>query len=274
MSDYTASTYGDRIAEVYDNWYTLPINTGDAVDFLASVARKGPALELGIGTGRIAIPLRERGIEVHGIDASRAMIAKLRAKPGGRRIRVKVGDFGGELPEGRFSLIYVAFNTLFALLTQDDQVRCFQNVARRLTRNGSFVIEAFVPDLARFDRSQRVGTIALDSERVVLEVTQTDQNAQRTRSQHVVISPDGVRMYPVQIRYAWPSELDLMARIAGMRLRERWGGWRREPFGPGSQHHVSVYQRAVARGATRGVRRTANESGSRRRRPRSPSRQG
>src|SRR5919198_176202 len=189
MTDYDAATYGERIADVYDARYGGRLDTDATVAFLAELAAGGPVLELGIGTGRVALPLAERGVEIHGIDASEAMVVRLRAKPGGSDIPVTIGDFAEVGVEGQFSLVFVVFNTFFALLTQDDQVR------------------------------------------------------QRITAQHVVIGGDGIRLYPVRLRYAWPSELDLMARLAGLRLRERWGGWRREPFSASSTQHVSVYER-------------------------------
>jgi SAM-dependent methyltransferase len=244
MADYDASTYGDRIAGVYDDLLPPQIasTTDDSVNFLASVAKRPRALELGIGTGRIAIPLSQRGFAVSGIDASPAMVKRLRAKKGGAAIAVEIGDFADVRIRSRFPLIYVAFNTFFALLTQDAQVRCFERVARRLASDGVFVVSAFVPDLARFDRGQRVGATHIDLDSVSLEATQQDPAAQTITAAHVVISGRGTRIYPVRLRYAFPSELDLMARLAGMRLRERFGGWRRELFGPSSVWHVSVYE--------------------------------
>lgn len=241
--EYTVATYGDRIAGVYDAWVGVPADTADTVEFLAGLAGRGPALELGIGTGRVALPLVARGVEVHGIDASVAMVSKLRRKPGGEAIPVTVGDFADPGPPGGpYALVFVVFNTFFGLLSQDDQVRCFAGVAACLAPGGSFVIEAFVPDLTRFDRGQRVSALRVEGGLVQLEVTLNERAAQRNWTQHVMIDGEGTRFYPVQIRYAWPAELDLMARLAGMRLRERWGGWRREPFGPQSQNHVSVYE--------------------------------
>jgi SAM-dependent methyltransferase len=240
---YEASTYGDRIADVYDEWPRLP-STDRAVAFLADVAGRGPILELGIGTGRLALPLVERGFAVSGIDASAGMVAKLRAKPGAERIRVAMGDFADMAIEGRFALIFVAFNTFFGLLTQDDQLRCFAGVAERLTDDGVFVVEAFVPDVSRFTNGQRVGALAVRPDAVYLETSVHDPMTQRVRSQNVVISEQGVRLYPVEVRYAWPSELDLMARLAGLQLSERFGGWDREPFTATSGAHVSVYERA------------------------------
>jgi SAM-dependent methyltransferase len=244
MDEYGPSTYGDRIADVYDAWFHPPTDTQAAVDFLADLATRGPALELAIGTGRIALPLSAKGVEVHGIDASEAMVAKLREKPGGGEIPVTMGDFANVGVDGRFRLIFVVFNTLWALLTQEDQVRCVRNVAKHLTDDGVFVVEAFVPDPARFDRDQRVQTRKVESDRIFLEGSTHDAEHQRVSSQIIVLENSGrIRMFPVEVRYVWPSELDLMAQVAGLRLQERWGGWNREPLTlPG--WHVSVYEQA------------------------------
>jgi SAM-dependent methyltransferase len=243
VSDYDAASYGDKIAEVYDEWYS-ELDTSGAIDLLAELAGSGPLLELGIGTGRLALPLSERGIDVHGIDASEAMVAKLRGKPGGDRIPVTIGDFADLEVDGRFSLIFVAFSTLFSLSSQEEQVRCFRNVARHLTDEGLFVLEAFVPDIARFDRGQRVNASKVKNEEVMLETSRHDPTQQRVDAHHVVLSEAGIKMYPVKIRYAYPPELDLMAQLADLRLRERWGSWRREPFTASSIWHVSIYERA------------------------------
>jgi SAM-dependent methyltransferase len=243
MGDYESSTYGDRIADVYDQWPALPTDEKEAVDFLAPLAGSGPALELGIGTGRVALPLAARGVEVHGIDASEAMVAKLRAKPGGADIPVTMGDFAGVGAEGAFSLVFCVFNTFFGLLTQEDQVRCFQEVAGKLTPEGAFVLQAFVPDPSRFVRGQTTETMQAEPDHVHIAVARHDPLEQRVRSQHVLISEGGVKLYPVRLRYAWPSELDLMARLAGLRLRERWSGWKRQPFTAESTRHISVYGR-------------------------------
>jgi SAM-dependent methyltransferase len=240
---YDASTYGERIADVYDHWPRLPDNAERAVEFLAAAAGAGPILELGIGTGRLALPLAQRGFAVHGIDASPAMVAKLRAKPGGDRITIAMGDFADMTIAGRFSLVFVAFNTFFGLLAQDDQVRCFKGIAEHLSDRGVFVIEAFVPDMSRFAHGQRVGVTDIGTDALYLEASVHDPVAQRVRSHHVVVTKDGVKLYPVEVRYAWPSELDLMARLAGLRLRERWGGWSREAFDASSGVHVSVYEK-------------------------------
>ena len=245
MTEYDASTYGERIADVYDAWPTVPGDTEAAVVCLAGLAGRGPVLELGIGTGRLALPLAARGLAVQGIDASPAMVAKLRTKPGGEAIPVVMGDFADVPVDGRFALIFVAFNTFFALLSQEAQVRCFAAVAARLAASGVFVIQAFAPDLGRYDRGQRVGVNGIDGSRVVLEASVHDAVAQRVHSLQITLSDQGVRTYPVEIRYAWPSELDLMARLAGLTLRHRWGGWDRQPFTADSRIHVSVYARAA-----------------------------
>jgi SAM-dependent methyltransferase len=215
-----------------------------AVEFLAGVAGPGPALELGIGTGRIALPLSARGIRVDGIDLSPAMVDQLRARPGGDQLHVTIGDLVDVAVPGRYRLIYVLFNTLFNVLTQDDQVHCFENVAAHLTDDGSFVIEAFVPTfLHQLRNNQYVDAEAIGVHEVRLDVLRHDPATQTIEESHVSLSQAGVRLNPVVQRYAWPSELDLMARIGGLRLKGRWGGWEREPFNAGSGTHVSVYGR-------------------------------
>jgi SAM-dependent methyltransferase len=247
MSDgYDQSTYGERIADVYDRWAGVPADTEQTVAFLAARAGGGPVLELGVGTGRVALPLAARGLDVHGIDASPAMVARLRAKPGGAALPVHQGDFADVGVRGRYALVFVVFNTFFALLTQDDQIRCLTNVAARLRPGGRFVLEAFVPDLARFDRGQRVSVTDIGADSVRLDVSRHDPVSQRVSSQHLVLDEGGARLYPVQLRYAWPSELDLMARLAGLELLERWGGWQGEPFTAASALHVSVWVRPDA----------------------------
>jgi len=249
MSDeYGPATYGDRIADIYDSWVSehgISWSLDDAVAFLADLAGPGPALELGIGTGRVALPLAARGVEVHGVDASEEMVAVLRSKPGGGDIPVTMGDFAGIPVDGDYRLIYIPFNTFFALLTQEDQVRCFHSAAEHLTPDGVFAFEVFVPDLSRFDRGARVDVTRVGGERVMLDVSLHQAASQSVVSTHVEITESGTRLFPVRLRYAWPSELDLMARVAGMRLRERWGGWKREPFTDGSVRHVSVYELAT-----------------------------
>jgi SAM-dependent methyltransferase len=239
---YGPETYGDRIAEVYDD--LMPVDDqDDAAAFLAGLAGEGPALELGIGTGRVALPLAAHGVEVHGVDASEAMIAKLRAKPGGADIPVTVTDMASlDDVGGDYSLVYVLFNTFFAVLTQDDQVRCFEQVAERLRPGGSFVVQAFAPDPNLLRQASQVIVRDVGTDRVHLIATTRDLLGQMVSSTHVIIDGQGTRLYPVVLRYAWPSELDLMARIAGLRLDERWGDWARaRPTATGSL--VSVYRK-------------------------------
>jgi len=214
------------------------------VAFLERLAQGGDALELAIGTGRIALPLAARGVAVSGIDFSRDMIEKLRAKPGGDRIAVTFGDFADVAVAGRFRLVYVVFNTLFNLLTQDAQVRCFVNAAARLDDHGAFVVEAFVPAwLHRLRDRQYVDAETVAARRVVLDIGRHDPVAQTLDESHVELSAGGVRVAPIACRYSWPSELDLMARIAGLRLVERWSGWERQPFAADSRNCISVYGR-------------------------------
>lgn len=243
MDDYEPMTsFGEDTAAVYDD--TPRGDESATVTFLEQRANGGPALELAVGTGRIAIPLAARGLVVDGIDLSPQMVARLRAKPGGDRIAVTMGDFADVPVDGRYPLVFVVFNTLFNLLTQDDQVRCFENVAAHLTDDGVFVVEAFVPSfLYRLRDDQYVDAERIDVATVWLDVGRHDPVTQQLDETHVALSAEGVRLYPVVCRYSWPSELDLMARIAGLRLKERWGGWGQEPFAASSPLHVSVYGR-------------------------------
>ena len=240
MERLGAATYGDLWADVYDEYHGGRDAT-DTVSTLADLAGGERVLELGIGTGRIALPLTELGVEVHGLDASQAMVDRLRHKPGGGRIPVTIGDFADVGVEGNYAVIFVAFNTFFALTLQEDQVRCFANVASHLTDGGVFVIEAFVPDMTRYPRGQNTQVSLVETDRIRLDASLLDIVNQRVTSQHAIISEKGVKLLPVAIRYAWPSELDLMARLAGLRLRERWSDWDRSPFSAGSWKHVSVY---------------------------------
>jgi SAM-dependent methyltransferase len=235
-------SFGEDVAQMYRD-----VQRGDemaAVAFLEQLAGRGPVLELAIGAGRIALPLAARGLRVDGVDISPAMVAQLRAKPGGDELSVAVGNFADVPVPGTYRLIFVVWNTLFNLLTQEDQVRCFENVAAHLTDDGSFVLEAFVPAfLYRLRNDQYVDAEAIRVDEVRLDVLRHDMATQMIEEGHVSLSSAGVRLNPVVQRYAWPSELDLMARIAGLRLKSRWGGWNREPFNSTSGTHVSVYGR-------------------------------
>jgi hypothetical protein len=242
-------SFGEDHAEEYDDlqrFSKTPSRSDRAatVAFLKKLSGRGPALELAIGTGWIALPLAARGIRVDGIDISPAMVDQLRVKPGGDQISVTIGDFADVPIPGTYRLIFVVANTLFNLLTQDDQVRCFENVAAHLTDDGSFIIEAFHPGyLYRLRDHQYVDAEAVEVDEVRLDVARHDPVKQLLEESHVSLSSEGVRLNPIVTRYAWPSELDLMARIAGLRLKERWGGWDREPFTSSSSTCVSVYGR-------------------------------
>ena len=230
MKNYTPiMTFGEEIAKEYDD--RPRGDEEEAVAFLASLAGDGPALELAVGTGRIALPLVERGIHVDGIDISSDMVAQLRAKPGGEAMSVTIGDFADVPVPGKYRLVFVVANTLFNLLTQDDQVRCFENVAAHLTDDGLFVVEAGSPDfLYRLRDHQYVDAEQIEVDEVRLDVARHDPVTQVLEESHVTLTRDGVRLNPIVTRYAWPSELDLMARIAGLRLKERWGSWDRQPY--------------------------------------------
>lgn len=239
MENYQDKTYGEKIADIYDNWYSSPEESSIAL--LCDLAHRGRVLELGIGTGRIALPLKEKGIDIYGIDASPSMVKKLRAKPNGKDIPITLGDFSEVPVDGKFDLIFIVFNTFFSLTVQETQLECLQNVARHLTRKGAFLIEAFIPDLGRFDRGQSVRATEVGENEVRIDISKHNPLMQQVTSQHVVLSEKGVRLYPVTIRYTWPSELDMMARVAGMKLVDRWGDWERKPFSSSSGRHISVY---------------------------------
>src|SRR5204863_7533001 len=223
--------FGERVAATYDDPSAEMFQAGvvDAVaGVLAELAGAGRALELGVGTGRIARPLARRGVRVHGIDLSRAMVARLRAKPGGDAIGVTIGDFATTRVDGTFSLVYLVFNTIMNLTTQVAQVACFRNVAAHLEPGGCFVIEVGVPELRRLPPGETIRAFHVSETRWGLD--EYDVASQGLTSHHFEIVDGRVERLSVPFRYAWPAELDLMAQLAGMTLRERWGGWRREPF--------------------------------------------
>jgi SAM-dependent methyltransferase len=236
--------FGERVAERYDESSAdmfEPAVVDPAVDFLAELAGSGAALELGIGTGRLALPLAQRGIRVHGIDLSEAMVARLRTKPGAEDIEVTIGDFATTRVEGTFSLAYLVFNTIMNLTTQDEQVACFENVAAHLEPGGCFVIEVGVPALQRLPPGETVR--AFDISATHLGFDEYDVVSQGLISHHYSVVDGKLELHSVPFRYVWPSELDLMARLAGMRLRDRWSGWKREPFASDSRKHVSVWEK-------------------------------
>ena len=236
--------FGERVAAGYDADSTGmfdPAVIGPAVETLAELAGDGAALEFAIGTGRIALPLAERGVRVVGIDSSEPMLARLREKPGAERIEATAGDMSATRIEGEFSLVYLVFNTIFNLNTQDGQVACFANAAAHLRSGGRFVIEARVPELQRLPLGQTVLPWRADPRGMSYYVY--DTVTQRLSGQHYDFSGGRVQPSPIEMRYAWPAELDLMARLAGMRLQARWGGWKGEPFTGLSPAHVSVYEK-------------------------------
>jgi SAM-dependent methyltransferase len=239
--------FGERVAERYDESSPEMFDAAvvdPAVDFLADLAGEGAALELGIGTGRIALPVSQRGIPVHGIDLSEAMVARLRAKPGGDAIPVEIGDFATTTVEGTFTVAYLVFNTINNLTTQEEQVACFQNVAAHLDPGGCFVIEVGIPQLQRLPPGETVRPFDVSPKHLGFD--EYDIASQGLVSHHYSLV-DGVwEAASTPFRYVWPAELDLMARLAGMRLRERWSGWNREPFTSESRKHVSVWERTAS----------------------------
>ena len=240
--------FGERVAERYDEWDAAsfePAVVDPIVDFLVDAAGDGPVLELGIGTGRIALPLAKRGVRVHGIDLSAAMVARLRAKPGGEDIEVTVGDFATTKVDGTFTLAYLVVNTIMNLTSQDEQVACFRNVAAHLAPGGCFVIEVGVPQLQRLPPGETVRAFDVGATRLGFD--EYDVASQGLISHHYRTVDGKLDVVSVPFRYVWPAELDLMARLAGIRLRERWGGWKREPFTGDSQTHVSVWAKPPAR---------------------------
>jgi SAM-dependent methyltransferase len=236
FGERVAAAYDERSASMFD-----PAVVGPTVDRLAQLAGDGRALEFAIGTGRIALPLAERGVRVAGIDSSEAMLALLRDKPGGERIEAVVGDMAATRVDGEFSLVYLVFNTIFNLTTQDGQVACFENAAAHLRSGGRFVIEARVPELQRLPLGQTVLPWRADPTGISYYVY--DVVTQRLSGQHYLLEDGGIYASPIEMRYAWPAELDLMARLAGMRLDHRWAGWGGEPFTGLSPAHVSVYEK-------------------------------
>jgi SAM-dependent methyltransferase len=236
--------FGEKVAERYDESAADmfdPAVLDPAVDFLAALAGDGAALELGIGTGRIALPLAGRGVRVHGIDLSEAMVAKLREKPGAERIEVAIGDFASTRVDGTFSLAYVVFNTIGNLTKQDAQGACFENVAAHLEPGGCFVIEVGVPGLRTLPPGERFQVFDFSAEHIGID--EYDVANQGLISHHLSLADGNWTLVSMPFRYVWPAELDLMARIAGMALRERWSGWKREPFTSESTKHVSVWEK-------------------------------
>jgi SAM-dependent methyltransferase len=236
--------FGEPVAARYDadeDGVSAAAAVEPVVSFLAGLAGDGRALELGIGTGRIALPLRRRGVPVHGIDLSDAMVARLRAKPGAADIRVTMGDFATARADGTFRLAYLVFNTINNLTTQDEQVACFRNVAAHLEPGGCFVIEVGVPDLQRLPPGETVRPFTVTPDRLGFD--EYDVATQGLISHHYFVEDGEFRVLSMPFRYVWPAELDLMARLAGMTLRDRFAGWAGEPFTSDSRKHVSVWEK-------------------------------
>ncbi|GAA3467889.1 class I SAM-dependent DNA methyltransferase [Nonomuraea roseola] len=238
---FDASAYGRSIADIYDATVTdLP--TEATVERLALLAGDGPVLEFGIGTGRLALPLAARGLTVAGIDGSADMVEILRSKPGGERIPVSVGDFSTTKVEGRFSLVALTTNTIFALPSQDAQVDCFRNAADHLLPGGRFVVETWVPDPAAFRDGSALRLLSMSEDTVLAEAARLSPAEQFMHTTKVRLTAEGVRLLPANHRYAWPAELDLMARLAGMEREHRWSDWNGSAFGDDSRAHVTVYR--------------------------------
>jgi SAM-dependent methyltransferase len=240
--DFGPATFGELNAEGYDEFQD-PGTTDATVKLISELVVKGSILELAIGTGRIALPLAAQGFDVKGIEGSPEMVAKLREKPGGEAIPVVIGDFGNTDLGSDFDHVCLVFNTLFNLRTQEDQVRCFQNVAACLKPGGTFLVETFVPNFNGFINNQRVQTRRLDGTSVWLEAAVHDPIRQVCDFQRIRITNGGFGLVPLPMRYAWPSEIDLMARLAAMTLKHRWGDWNRAQFTADSKFHVSVYEK-------------------------------
>jgi hypothetical protein len=236
-------SFGPDVAARYDE--DARGDEPETVEFLAELAGDGPVLEFAIGTGRIALPLTERELRVDGIEQSSAMVDRLRAKPGGAELAVTIGDMSTVALPDRYSLVYLIFNTIHNLLTQDGQVQCFENAARHLSADGVFVLETGVPSEGP-RKGSFVDVIKLGVEEVRLSAYQYDAMTQILDTNHMRLTSSGIQMSPISLRLVYPGELDLMARIAGLRLLHRWGGWRQEPFTIDSRRHVSVYGRRPA----------------------------
>jgi SAM-dependent methyltransferase len=242
---FDASEYGRHIpADVYDDAFAH-LDPTDAVDRLAKLAEGGPVCEFGIGTGRLALPLRERGLMVAGIEGSSEMAGRLRKKAGGDRIDVAIGDFAVTRVPGEFSLVLLAFNTIFALPDQAAQVACFRNAAAHLRPGGRFVIEAWVPDPGAFRAGAALRPVRVAQDEVLLEAALLHPAEQRMTTTKIRLTGTGVDLLPANHRYAWPAELDLMAQLAGLTREHRWADWTARPFADDSRDHVSVYRRPV-----------------------------
>ncbi|CAN5524910.1 class I SAM-dependent methyltransferase [soil metagenome] len=245
MDGYSASTYGDRFADVYDDWYGTISDTEATVTKIAALAGDGAVLELGVGSGRLAVPLARRGVEIVGIDASTAMVEQLRAKPDGERVTVTVGDMAeldlGDRGAQRFAVVLIAYNTFFNLTTAEAQQRCLQQVVGRLAAGGRLVVEAFVPTPEPDGPEEAVTARSIGADAVVLSVSRRDPATHTLTGSYVQLTEAGVKLRPWFLRYATPDQLDAMAAAAGLDLATRHAGWSDEPFDDHSATHVSTY---------------------------------
>jgi len=241
MNNFDSTTFGELYAQDYDALHN-PGTTNAAVDFLWWLAANRKTLELAIGSGRVALPLSKLGLDIQGIDASPEMLALLHAKKGGPSIPVRVGDMADVKMDGTFGLVFLIFNTLFNLPSQEAQCRCFENAARHLDPGGCFLIETFVPDPTQFNGRQNLKTLRVDAKSVLIEATIHNPLEQTIDYQRILFSDKGMQLNPLPMRYAWPAEIDLMAKLAGLQLKERWGGWDRSPFTADSKTHISLYE--------------------------------
>jgi SAM-dependent methyltransferase len=241
MDEYGPETYGERVADVYDTWYKVG-DPSSEVAFLGELAAGGTVLELGIGTGRVALPLAATGVEVHGIEASPAMAAQLHAKPGGDAITTVIGDMADVDVAGTFALVFVVYNTFFMLLTQEDQLRCIRNVAAHLAPGGRFVVHALVPDLSSLERGDALEVRDASLDFVRLNATTFDRMHQRIDTTQIRITEAGTRLVHAKLRYAFPPELDLMAQLAGLSLEARYASFDKQPFTAESAMALSVYR--------------------------------
>lgn len=243
MDNYQASSYGDAVAGIYDSVFKKI--DPDCVNFLTMLAEGGTALELGVGTGRIAIPLQQSGPKVYGVECSRHMILELRTKSGGKSIEVIGDDMQSFRSDLRFDLIFVVFHSLYMLETAEAQIECIENVAHHLKPTGSFVFEGFVPDMSRFSSGQCVRTSWVSGDAVSIEASTHSPVDQKVSGVEVIIRENKTHIIPISARYIWPSELDLMARIAGLKLIDRFSTWSREKFDDTSTTNISIYRKMI-----------------------------
>jgi SAM-dependent methyltransferase len=243
MQQIGDNRYGDTHAETYDALFQERDDLALVSQALARLAGVGPVLEFGIGTGRLALPLAQSGLKVYGIDNSPAMLERLRTKPGADQIISVLGDCTCDRVEGSFTLVLIAFSTIFLFESQDTQVQCFQNAARHLQRGGVFVVEGFVHDRSQWHNNQQIVTTSVADDVVMLRCGVLDPVQQLIETQQVELSPQGIKLRPNRLRFIYPAEMDLMARLAGLRLRERWSDWSGAPFRASSTTQIAIYEK-------------------------------